>query len=258
MEAIVGMLFIVFGFGFLGLIGIYTFLNPNRTIFKKNFTDKIKIYLLSKLSFQDNYLHMIHTDNKGNIKIPIKFIMTNIFLILIPNIIIWYMLCSGLFVVFLVLFGFSVKIPNFNLEVFGMIYFIILIIFSYFISISSKISSRVNNQQFVIDNLSSFNLTINEGLKKQLIEEIKIDYDLYKNSTSAAILLIPFIFGGLSNYYRLQDFFGETVLSFIIIILFGITLMNYIYSKYRSNILYIAYSSIVTLKTTTKKDLNEV
>ncbi len=231
-----------YGFIFFILVisiwNIYTILDKNRTIEKNKVSIKVYLYALAENSF----LPEKNIFKKSTIQIPFKVLIIAMLKKYFNNFKQLYFLFGFIFLLALVSVSFLVKVPHFDLFIAFEIYFFIFIVLVNFKSMSNEMSFFENNIQFISDKL---NETIDSSINiENLINEIKLDFDLYKIQTPMNSLIIASLIPFILFYFKLKLEFSLFYTIFLVVSILLFILVNFIYRKYRSNIIYITIQAL--------------
>jgi hypothetical protein len=235
---------------FIGLIlnAIWQFFKINTTFMKSMISNKILIYLLSEISYDDKYYEKFIKNykekNEDVLKVPTMLIIKSIFIKIRMIIFKQLMLFSGVFLFFLIISIFLVKIPYFNLYTYFFITLCLFIIMSYISTATINLSIYENNISNLQVYIRSLNLIKSEEEKESLLDEIKVDFDLHKNHSSIYLLIFPFIIWIIINFTKIELFIGDNLVIPFLILIFIWTAMNFIYRTYKSDVIYITYQAL--------------
>lgn len=232
----------------LSLNIIWKVLKVNTTFSKNIVSDKILLYIMSEISydkkFYENFFKLLNNKSEENIKIPIilviKSIFTKIRIVFIKN----WLLFAGVFSVFLWLSIFIMRIPNIDIVIYFLVAIYLFIVFSYFSSMTVSVSIYEANIYYLNHNISDLNLIKTDEDRKRLIDEVKVDFDLYKNNGSLGLLILPFFIWVIINYIKIEDTIGSDFITPFLILIFIWSIMSLLYKSYRSDVIYITYQAL--------------
>lgn len=212
---------------------------------------KVSIYLLSEILYNNDlgekYISGMNNTLKDGVELPIKLIFYNLFYRQIIKIKKHWMLFSAIIVIFLVLIGISAFIQiSDNIDIPRLFIFTIslFIIFIYSNSATKSISLYEDNINNLSKYISKLKLVQSEDERKKLLDEMKVDFDLYKVDNSVYLQILPFGLFLIINFSKIEFFTGNIFLIPFLIIISIWNLMSYIYKVYRSEIFYVAYQTL--------------
>lgn len=213
------------------------------------------VYMCSEYSIDDQNKSLFHKAINSNesISVSAKIIRSNLFstpaheTVRVFNLVIIVgLLAFLLFIIFAIIWRYTVG-EKLSIGTIPEAFWYLTIIFYFFRSASSESSAIENQSEITSGWLIEQGYSNNSDQSLTLLQEqIKIDYDTFKNKTGfGGILLISFstlavfmskLGNGTQNY--------EVVTSAIIAILF----FKWIFESYRSRIMYIALNAIIKIR----------
>jgi hypothetical protein len=246
---IIVILFILFLIA-ISINAILEVVKINTELKKSDMSLKVLLYLLSEISFDEKCSKNIITNLKDNnndvVKISSICIVKNLFQKLKLTMEKSWMLSSGVFVLFIII-GFLimryVSLLNLYLYIGFIVSLYIVIIYSHSATLSiSPYESNIKNLHY---HISNFQLLKNDEVRRKLVDEVKVDFDLYKMDNSIYMLMFPFSLLIIVNYEKFELFVGESFFVPCLIIMFVWTLMNFLHKTYKANVVYIVYQSLI-------------
>ena len=214
---------------------IYSILREKRTV--KNISQKIQLYKAAELSF----LNEEDITIPETIIVPFKSLMYGMLKKYFINIKKQYFLLSFIFIIALFSVPIFMKIPYFDMIIAFEIYFFVFIILMHIQAVSTELSFLEKNINFLHKYIMK---SIKLDNKENLINEIKLDFDLYKVQPTINSIIIALLMPIILFYYKIDSLLSYSLAVFLMITIVLLIMMNFTYKKYRSNVIYISLQAL--------------
>jgi len=183
-------------------------------------------------------MEQLNNEN-NNIEVTTKLFYTNLILKYKIKFFDNWQLLSGLFILFFPILTFVVKIPYFNFEIYLIVMLTLLVILNYNESITKKIYFYEDRILLVHSFLCDYKIIKHDKDKKNLLQEIFIDFELHKNNKSGYTVILSISSLIITYYLNLKIYFG-----FVLLVVLW-SMINFMYSTYKTDILYIAHQTLL-------------
>jgi len=186
----------------------------------------------------NSFMEQLNNEN-NNIEVTTKLFYTNLILKYKIKFFDNWQLLSGLFILFFPILTFVVKIPYFNFEIYLIVMLTLLVILNYNESITKKIYFYEDRILLVHSFLCDYKIIKHDKDKKNLLQEIFIDFELHKNNKSGYTVILSISSLIITYYLNLKIYFG-----FVLLVVLW-SMINFMYSTYKTDILYIAHQTLL-------------